>query len=148
MEALALISAWELVHPLLFPLIPDVCHSGMRKQSLILVVVLLAPAALVGVFKPTRPLGLWMLLAGFGLLILTGLVSTFRHNKLGPFALWTGPAKYPATKFTATEVWMFKLSARAASGGLLAMGVRSLEREKLEEPLRGPLTKPEGVFAL
>ena len=79
----------------------------VRKENLgLLLVVLVMPLA-SAVLRQVRPLGPWLLMLGFLMLIGAALVSAFKRHPLGPFALWIEPSKYLSMKFTDGEIRAF-----------------------------------------
>lgn len=95
----------------------------MRKDSAALLGILLIPPTAVIIFPDLGVAGLWLLLLGFILLVLTSLIATFRRHPLGPFAQWVAPREFTAMRFSRSELWWMKLSATIALSGLLCVGL-------------------------
>jgi hypothetical protein len=95
----------------------------MSKESAALLGILLIPPIAVITFPKLGAAGLWLLLSGFILLVLTSLIATFRRHPLGPFAQWVAPREFTAMRFSSSELWWLKLSATIALSGLLCMGL-------------------------
>jgi hypothetical protein len=95
--------------------------------NLLLLGVSLAPPTLAWVFPRISFIGPVLVVAGFLILIISSLASTFKRNKYGPAAQWIEPSKFFAMRFTERELWVFKLSGCVALGGMLAIGVLLLK---------------------
>jgi hypothetical protein len=94
----------------------------MTKDSVALLGILSIPPIAVTTFPRLGVAGLWLLLSGFMLLVLTFLIATFRRHPLGPFAQWVAPRDFIAMRFSRSELWCLKLSATIALSGLLCLG--------------------------
>ena len=95
----------------------------MSKDRFALLGILLIPAISVISFPKLGAVGLWLLVSGFILLVLTSLIATFRRHPLGPFAQWVAPREFISMRFSRSELWWLKLSATIALSGLLCMGL-------------------------
>jgi hypothetical protein len=95
----------------------------MSKDSIALLWILSIPPIVVITFPKLGAAGLWLLLSGFILLVLTSLIAAFRRHPLGPFAQWVAPREFIAMRFSRSELWWLKLSATIALSGLLCVGV-------------------------
>jgi hypothetical protein len=95
----------------------------MTKDSVVRLGILLIPPLAVITFPKLGAAGLWLLLSGFILLVLTSLIATFRRHPLGPFAQWVAPREFIAMRFSRSELWWLKLSATIALSGLLCLGL-------------------------
>lgn len=101
----------------------------MSKDSVALLAILLIPPIAVITFPQLEAAGLWLLLSGFTLLVLTSLIATFRRHPLGPFAQWVAPREFIAMRFSRGELQWLKLSATIAISGLLCMGLLLLRAQ-------------------
>jgi len=99
----------------------------MNKNILLLLGVSLLPSIVVIAFPRFSLLGPLLMFAGFLVLIVSSLASSFKRHKYGPFAQWIEPTKYCSMQFTDPELWFFKLSGCIALGGILAVGALLLK---------------------
>jgi hypothetical protein len=93
----------------------------MSKGRIAVSAILLIPPVAVIKFPQLEAVGLWLLLSGFILLLLTSLIATFRRHPLGPFAQWVAPREFIAMRFSSGELRCLKLSATIALSGLLCI---------------------------
>jgi hypothetical protein len=88
-----------------------------------LLLCVVSPSVLVFFVPRVRIVAPILLIAGFSSLILCFWAFSFRRNKLGPFVLWTQPAKLLRMAFTAQESLILCTCACVGVGGALAVGV-------------------------
>ena len=90
---------------------------------LLLATCVLSPSVFVFFFPQLHVIAPTVLIVGFGSLILFFWVFSFRRSKLGPFVLWTQPAKLFRIAFTERELLALRICACVGLGGGLAVGV-------------------------
>lgn len=85
------------------------------------VLVALVPTMVVLLFPRAEAIGPTMAIGGFLVVIASMLICLFKRYPAGPFTLWSRPKEYLETKFSKSELLIFRTGALIAIAGLLAI---------------------------